>query len=78
MELADLRQRVENRLYGSRLAVAQWQHRGEQLDSAETNIPDERFDVADPPADAPSAFTQLAHRVESGNLTWEDVWSGAV
>ncbi|WP_189083198.1 hypothetical protein, partial [Mangrovihabitans endophyticus] len=25
-----------------------------------------------------SAFTQLAHRVESGNLTWEDVWSGAV
>lgn len=76
--LAELRRRVDEHVYESERAVAQWRQRAEER-LADTDSPlfDQPVELATVPRDAPEQFREVVAKFESGELDWKTVMSGA-
>ncbi|MEV6602145.1 hypothetical protein AB0M36_35645 [Actinoplanes sp. NPDC051346] len=78
-ELAEIRRRVNERVYESERALERWRlHAEDRLADADTAVFEEPLDPAAVPGDAPEQFREVVARFDSGELDWQTVVSGSV
>jgi hypothetical protein len=78
-ELAEVRRRMDERIYESQLAAERWRQNAEgAVDESGVAVLDQPLDPADVPADAPRQYREVVERMTSGELAWESVMSGDV